>query len=65
MLYALMAVHLHIPFAEDLDESTFVRKLRQLEWAMMANHLPVKLKDANASFLPATTNTNTDGEEDN
>jgi hypothetical protein len=63
VLYAMMSVHLHIPFPEELPEETFLRKLRHLEWAMMANHLPVKLKENSGSFLPGADNKITDGEE--
>lgn len=48
---AMMSCHMHIPFPELLDDETWIRKARQLEWLMENNHLPVKLnngkKDSN------------------
>jgi hypothetical protein len=32
-----------IPFPEQLDDDTWMRKKRQLEWLLDNNHLPVKI----------------------
>lgn len=60
-LYGMLSRYMSIPFPEQLDDETLMRKLRQLEWLMNANHLPVKLQKG-ASLLPAEE-INTDGEE--
>lgn len=58
----MLSTHLHIPAPENLSDEMLVRKLRQLEWLMQANHLQVKLKEG-AKLLPDINSNITDGEE--
>jgi hypothetical protein len=50
-LYGMLSVHMHIPFPEKLPVTLLVRKLRQLEWLMKSNHLPVK-PEKDGKLLP-------------
>jgi hypothetical protein len=63
-IYGMLSVHMHIPFPENLPSDLLVRKMRQLDWLMKANHLSVKLKDEGSILPKIKVNKETDAEEE-
>jgi hypothetical protein len=61
-MYAMLSAHMNIPYPERLPDNVLVEKMRQLDWLLCSNHLPVKLDSKSAGLLPYI-NTEADGED--